>query len=441
MDRARAPAMSVDRALQHVDSLVAWSGLEAGAGKDLPSPRAVRSVAILGAGMMGTAIAAATARHQLPVVISDADRRALADVRERIAAELAEEDLPGDDCPPGRLASRIVPTGDDAALAACDLVIESITESAAAKQALYARLEPRLGPDAILASNTSTIPIGRLAEGLADPGRFCGLHFFHPVRRRKLVEVVRGPRTRAQTIATTSAYARQIGKIPIVVEDGPGFLVNRLLVPFLTEALELVQEGVPIEAVEQAAVGFGMAMGPLRLLDEIGLDTVWLAGRVLWEAFPERIPVPRLLVAMYKAGRLGRKAGKGFFAYPEGLGRDQPGQPDPSIEPILAAWARPPQSPASEAILARLLLPMVLEATRVLEEKRVGDPREIDLGVLFGLGFPAARGGLLYWADTLGPRQIVAMLGPLEPLGGRARPTPMLLQMAAANRGFYGDSS
>ena len=431
--------MSVDRALQHVDSLIAWSCREAGAGKGLPPPRAVRSVAILGAGLMGTAIAAATVRHKMAVVISDADHRALADLPERIAAELAEEDPATDVCPAGRLAGRIVPTGDEAAIAACDLVIESITETAAVKQALYARLEPRLGPDAILASNTSTIPIGRLAEGLADPGRFCGLHFFHPVRRRKLVEVVRGPRTRAQTVATAAAYASRIGKIPIVVEDGPGFLVNRLLVPFLTEALELVQDGVPIEAVEQAAIGFGMAMGPLRLLDEIGLDTAWLAGGVLWEAFPERIPVPRLLVAMYKAGRRGRKVGKGFFAYPEGLGLDQPGQLDPSIEPILAAWVRPPQRPASETILARLLLPMVLEATRVLEEKGVGDPREIDLGVLFGLGFPAARGGLLYWADTLGPGRIVAMLRPLEALGERARPTPMLLQMAAANRGFYAD--
>lgn len=396
-------------------------------------------MAILGAGMMGTAIAAATVRHQLPVVISDADRRALADAPERIAGELADEGGVADAFACGGNAGRIVPTTDEAEIAACDLVIESITETAAAKQAVYARLEPRLGPDSILASNTSTIPIRRLAEGLADPGRFCGLHFFHPVRRRKLVEVVRGPRTRAQTVATAAAFARRIGKIPIVVEDGPGFLVNRLLVPFLTEALELVQDGVPIEEVEQAAVEFGMALGPLRLLDEIGLDTAVLAGRVLWEAFPERIPAPRLLVAMYKAGRLGRKVGKGFFAYPEGLAPDQPGQPDPSIEPILAEWARPPQRPSSETILTRLLLPMVLEATRVLEEKRVRDPREIDLGVLFGLGFPASRGGLLYWADTLGSRQIVAMLRPLEPLGERARPTPMLSLMAAANRGFYAD--
>jgi len=335
------------------------------------------------------------------------------------------------------VARWVTPTTDPARIARCDLVIESVTETPAVKQQLYGWLEPHLGAGAILASNTSTIPIGRLAEGLADGGRFCGLHFFHPVRRRPLVEVIRGPQTRDETIATAVGYVKQIGKMPIVVDDGPGFLVNRLLLPYLTEALELLSDGATIEAIERAATEFGMALGPLRLLDEIGLDTALLAGRVLWDAFPERLVVSPLPVALYKAGRLGRKSGRGFFFYPEGLELDRPGQPDPGVEPIIAAWARPPQQLAPQTITARLLLPMVLEATRILAEKKIRDPREIDLVVLFGLGFPAARGGLLYWADTLGPEKILAMLRDLEALGERARPTPMLLEMAAAKRRFY----
>jgi len=387
--------------------------------------------------MMGTAIAAANVRRNVPVVLADADEGVLATVAARIATELSQEGRSAGQEVIEAVRRMVATTCDDARLGACDLVIESIVEAAGAKQKLYARLEPRLAAGTLLASNTSTIPIARLAAKLADAGRFLGLHFFHPVARRPLVEVVRGPQTEDQAIAAAVAYAKAIEKVPIVVNDGPGFLVNRLLVPYLAESLELLLEGVTTGEIEWAATSFGMAIGPLRLIDEIGLDTVLLGGRVLWEAFPERIAPSPLLVAMYKSGRLGRKTGAGFFAYPPGQSPGEPAEPVPGVNELIASWVRRRAPSTPDRIVARLLLPMVLEATRILEERKVADPRSIDLAVILGLGFPVSRGGLLRWADSLGARRIVAMLEGLSHLGPRVQPTPLLLEMARRRRPFY----
>ena len=188
-------------------------------------------------------------------------------------------------------------------------------ETLPAKLQLYAQLQRHLGPQTILASNTSTIPLQRLGRGLADASRFCGLHFCHPVQQRPLVEIVCGPQTSDATIAAAVAHARRIDRMPMVVQDGPGFVVNRLLFPYLNEALELLREGVPAESIERAAAEFGMTIGPLRLMDEIGLDTTLQAAWVLGAAFPERVVSSPLLVSLVKAGRLGQKTGAGFFSY------------------------------------------------------------------------------------------------------------------------------
>jgi 3-hydroxyacyl-CoA dehydrogenase/enoyl-CoA hydratase/3-hydroxybutyryl-CoA epimerase/3-hydroxyacyl-CoA dehydrogenase/enoyl-CoA hydratase/3-hydroxybutyryl-CoA epimerase/enoyl-CoA isomerase len=234
--------------------------------------------------------------------------------------------------------------------------------------------------------------------------------------------------------------------MPIVVQDGPGFLINRMLLPYLGEALELLLEGVSLGSLEEAAATFGMAKGPLRLADEIGLDTVLHGGWVLAEAFPERITASPLLVAMVKAGRLGYKSGAGFFSYPSpdqlsGPEVQAAGPEAKTAEQIVAEivhqWARPPQRHTTHSITARLLLPMVLEATRVLQENKVRDPRDVDLAAIFGLGFPASRGGPLWWADTLGPSRILEMLRPLQPLGPRTQPTAMLRDMARSHGHFY----
>jgi len=398
-------------------------------------PPGVSRVAIVGAGMMGTAIAAANVRRNLSVLLADADEQALNTAPARIAQGLSEDGRalsPGVAETVGRLVSV---TADERRIGACDLVLESIVESAAAKQQLLARLEPHLRPATLLATNTSTIPIARLAATLTEPGRLVGLHFFHPVRRRPLVEVVRGPQTADRALAMAAAYVRRLRMEPILVCDGPGFVVNRLLSPYLAEALDLLLEGATVVEIERAATEFGMALGPLRLMDEIGLDTVLLAGRVLWDAFPERVVPSPLLVSMVKAKRLGRKTGAGFFAYRSGA--PEPPQPDPHAGELIAEWSRAHERFTAEGIVLRLLLPMVLEATRVLEERRVSDPGVIDLGAVLGLGFPAARGGPLRWTDSLGTRRLAAKLLRWEHLGPRWQPTPLLLELARRSRRFY----
>lgn len=386
--------------------------------------------------MMGTSIAAANLRGGMAVAIADADERALVAALPRVSAELAALGHSEDEirsCVERLLA--IVP--DVGRLGRCDLVLESIVESAAAKQDLLSRLERFVDRDVLLASNTSTIPIARLAERLHQPERFVGIHFFHPVGKRPLVEIVRGPRTDAVAVTAAVAYARAIDKVPIVVADGPGFLVNRLLGPYLAEALEMLREGVSVQDLEQAAVEFGMAMGPLRLVDEIGIDTALFGGRVLWEAFPDRITPSPLLVAMYKARKLGRKTQSGFFTYAGDQASRLCLEPAPDFLELIAAWSYRPRSTPRVDLVVRLLLPMVSEAARILEEGRVEGPESIDLAVNLGLGFPATRGGLLRWADALGPRRVVALLESLSDLGPRFHPPPLLAAMAREDRRFH----
>lgn len=401
----------------------------------------IRSVAIVGAGLMGTAIAAAHVRRGWRVLLSDADPCAAENAPQRIARLLAPPS-------PRSVASylrqvwqRVQITSDEAELGACDLVIESIVEDPAAKQGVLKRLESLGNARTILATNSSTIPLARLATALADPTRLVGLHFFHPVLRRPVVEVVRGTHTAEPVVRAALAHVESLGMMPLAVRDGPGFVVNRLLAAYVQEALELLRDGATIDAIERTATGFGMAMGPLRLMDEVGLDTVLRCGRVLWDCFPDRIAPSPILVGMCKAGRLGRKSGSGFFSYPPS-GRTKPlVQADRLALELISQWIRRHDPIPAERILARLLLPMVLEATRLLEEPMGCDALGIDRGAVLGLGFPADRGGLLCWADGLGAERLVTMLSDLPELGPRAQPTPLLLDLARTGRRFYAQAA
>lgn len=436
-------------ARENVRALVERNRSDPGYDGPVVSPRRIGSVGIIGAGQMGTSIAAAHLRAGSPVKITDHDADVRAVAPQRVAAELTA-DMPADEA--HRAVERLLVVVErESELADCDLVLESIVEAFASKRDLFERMERHWSRAALVASNTSTIPIGRLAAVLADPSRFCGLHFCHPVRQRPLVEVVRGPRTSDATVATAVAHAKALGKMPIVVADGPGFLVNRLLLPYLGEALELLLEGATVDQIEQAAEDFGFAKGPLRLLDEIGLDTTLHAGWVLAEAFPERIVASPLLVAMVKSGKLGRKSGAGFFFYADDLESDPVSAPvarragsrpgrhpvDPLVPELVAKWAKPSQPHTPHSIIMRMLLPMVLEASRLLEENKVRDSRDIDLAVIFGLGFPESKGGLLWWADSLSAARIVEMLRSMQSLGARAEPTHGLLAMARSHRRYY----
>jgi 3-hydroxyacyl-CoA dehydrogenase/enoyl-CoA hydratase/3-hydroxybutyryl-CoA epimerase/3-hydroxyacyl-CoA dehydrogenase/enoyl-CoA hydratase/3-hydroxybutyryl-CoA epimerase/enoyl-CoA isomerase len=426
----------VNRALVNVFFLSDRNKKDRGVAAADVQPRKINSVAVVGAGIMGAGIAAANLKRDLPVALADASAAAIEAGVKKVLDEVAynKETKKPDPERAVKYAARLNSTFSDSELAASDLVIEAIVESAEPKKKLYARLEPQLGAETIIGSNTSTIPITSLAEGLARPERFCGIHFFNPVRKMPLVEVIRGKRTSDETIATAVAYAKSIGKSPIVVNDGPGFLVNRLLLPYMNESLELILEGAEIKQIERVAKNFGMPMGPITLYDVVGLDTCVMAGRVMVEAFPDRTVVNDILMVLLKAGRLGQKTGAGFYAYAKGSER---GQPDPKLDELIRPLMRGQRKFNDAEIEARMFLPMVLEATRLLTDKVVRDVRDVDLGLIYGIGFPPFKGGLLFWADTLGAAKIVEMLKPLESLGERARPTPLLLDMARSGKKFY----
>ncbi|HEY2881703.1 MAG TPA: 3-hydroxyacyl-CoA dehydrogenase NAD-binding domain-containing protein, partial [Pirellulales bacterium] len=415
----------VNRALINVFFLSDRNKKDTGVDRaDVPT-RTIKSISVIGAGIMGQGIAAANLKRDLPVSMTDAAPKALAAGVSKILEEVSyNKQTKGSD--PQRAvkyAGLLNATTTDAEIAAADLVIEAVVENPEVKSQVFARLEPNMRENAILASNTSTIPITRLAAGLKRPTQFCGIHFFNPVRKMPLVEIIRGKQTSDETIATAVVYAKSIGKSPIVVNDGPGFLVNRLLLPYMNEAIELLLDGAEISAIDKAARNFGMPMGPITLFDVVGLDTAFYAGRVVYDAFPDRIVVSPVLPVLIKAGRLGQKSGAGFFAYKPGKDR---GEPDPALAALLNPLVRGKQKLSEEQITARLFLPMLLEATRVLTDKIVRDVRDVDLGLIYGLGFPPFKGGLLFWADTVGAAKLLEMLKPLEPLGDRWKPTPML---------------
>lgn len=425
----------INRSLINVFFMTDRNKRDTGLEKSEARPRELKSVGVIGAGIMGAGIAEATLKREFVVALTDANQDALLrGARQVMDGVSYSKQKKGADAERAiKFAPLLKATTGLAEAAQCDLVIEAVVENIDAKRELYARLEPQLRDTAILASNTSTIPITRLAEKLQRPAQFCGIHFFNPVRKMQLVEVIRGKQSSDETIATAVAYAKKIGKMPIVVNDGPGFLVNRLLLPYLNEALELLLEGASIEAIDKAAVKFGMPLGPIALFDMVGLDTAMYAGRVMWEAFPDRIVASPLLPALVKAGRLGQKTGSGFFKY-NAKGK---AEADPAVAEIIARYKKGDRQFTTDELIYRLFLPMLLEATRALDDHIVRDPRDIDLGLIFGLGFPPFKGGLMFWADTLGAAKVVEMLKPLEYLGKRGQPTEHLLEMAKTGAKFY----
>ncbi len=405
-------------------------------------PAKITSATVLGAGVMGQGIAAANVKRGIPVALGDISAEAVGRGVQGILSEVSFDKKTRK--PNVDRALKFAPlvngTTSDAELAAADVVIEAIYENAEAKQKLYARLESQLPEQAILCSNTSTIPITDLASQLKHPERFCGLHFFNPVRRMPLVEVIRGKHTSDATVATAVAYAKAIGKSPIVVGDGPGFLVNRVLLPYMNEALLLLEEGASIKAVDRAATSFGMPMGPIALYDTVGLDIALHAGGVMQQAFPDRVLPSKILPAMVEADRLGKKNSRGFFDYStdkKGRSKPQPSAATQEIIDKIAKASSTAEPPSSRELADRLLLPMLVEATRILEEGIVTDVRDIDLGLIYGIGFPPFRGGLFFWADTIGSAALVEKLKLFEPLGSRYKPTAMLTELAKENRKFY----
>jgi 3-hydroxyacyl-CoA dehydrogenase/enoyl-CoA hydratase/3-hydroxybutyryl-CoA epimerase/3-hydroxyacyl-CoA dehydrogenase/enoyl-CoA hydratase/3-hydroxybutyryl-CoA epimerase/enoyl-CoA isomerase len=250
-----------------------------------------------------------------------------------------------------------------------------------------------------------------------------------------LVEVIRGQGTSDDTIARAVAFARQLVKSPIVVGDGPGFLVNRLLLPYMNEALLLASEGVPLEAIDRAAKEFGMPMGPIELHEVVGLDVCLHAGRVMREAFADRMVDTPLLEALVDAGRLGQKNNKGFFDWQDKRGKLKR-KPSSEVAKLLEKTTTAPAT-VEYNLADRLILPMLLEATRALDDGIVFGPHDLDLALILGIGFPPFRGGLLFWADQLGADAVASRLQKLVALGKRFEPTPIIQNMQKSNSRFY----
>jgi 3-hydroxyacyl-CoA dehydrogenase/enoyl-CoA hydratase/3-hydroxybutyryl-CoA epimerase len=324
-----------------------------------------------------------------------------------------------------RLAPTLLPVG----FGACQLVVEAIVEELAAKRALLAVIAAELGDDAVLASNTSTLPIARLAAGLPAPERVLGLHFFSPVAKMPLVEIVRHDGTCDAAVERARRFVATLGKIPIVVGDGPGFYTSRILAPYLAEGVRLLAAGMTVPAVDAAGRAAGFPVGPLTLVDEIGLDVACRAAATLAAAFPERMPAAAAFDRLVASGRLGRKSGRGFYVYRGPVKRS-----DPEVVATLglAAEARPV---AAEEAADRLRFAMAAEAVRCLEAGIVSSPRDGDLGAVLGLGFPPDLGGPFRWLDQLGPGQAVGRLEGLRAATGAAIFDPPPLLRAHAERG------
>jgi 3-hydroxyacyl-CoA dehydrogenase / enoyl-CoA hydratase / 3-hydroxybutyryl-CoA epimerase / enoyl-CoA isomerase len=399
-------------------------------------PKAVRHVGVLGAGLMGAGIATAHARSALPTMMVDVDDK-------QVAAGLARaQDVVMSRIKIGRATpldmakmlsllstSTSIHVFDDR-----DVVVEAVTENEAVKTEMYKKLKEVMKGDAILASNTSTISITRMAQSAPNAERFVGMHFFYPVDRMELVEVIRGEKTSDETVATIVALSKQIRKTPIVVKDCAGFLVNRVLFPYMNEALVLLAEGASMDAIDKAAEKFGMPMGPITLEDFVGLDTSAYAGKVLLDAYPDRATPTPIMLDLVKAGRLGKKSGAGFRKY---TGKGGKAEADPAFAPFLEKHKTGEKQHSPEEITDRLFLPMLLEATRVLEEGIVREPGDVDMGLILGIGFPPFRGGILRWADTEGLGKILERIESYRSLGKRFEPTESLTKLAKSGGSFY----
>ena len=365
----------------------------------------LKRVHVVGAGVMGGDIAAWCALRGLEVTLQDRELKFIEPALER-AGKLYEKRI-ADPAERAAAGSRLRADVAGDGVPGADVLIEAIFEDLDAKRALYGQVEPRLATSAILASNTSSITLEQLAAGLADPGRLVGLHFFNPVAQMPLVEVIHSAQTRAEPLAAAMAFARRLDKLPLPCRSGPGFLVNRVLFPYLHEALYAAGEGIPLELIDRAAVEFGMPMGPIELADVVGLDVVMHVGEIITRELGRAMPAyAQRLRELVAAKKLGRKSGEGFYPWRDG-----------KVVRSASGGTPPPD------LADRLILALVNESAACLREQVVADADLLDAGVVFGTGFAPFRGGPLNYAHTRGIAAVVARLAEFAGRhGARFRP-------------------
>ncbi len=401
-----------------------------------PSPAPVRKLGILGAGFMGAGIASIAAQQGTLIRLKDADPgrvgKGLAAAREVLRDRLTKKQITRQQLED--YMALIGGTIDYSGFRSVDLVIEAVFEDLGVKQAVLKETEAVTRADAIFASNTSTIPIARLASVSSRPQRVIGMHFFSPVPKMPLLEVIVTPETGREVTTTVVGYGKTLGKTVIVVNDAPGFFANRILAPYINEAGILLDEGVAIEAVDRALVEFGFPVGPITLIDEVGLDIAGKSGAIMLEAFGSRMAPSQSLTQVVAAGRTGRKGKKGFYRYDEnGKKRGV----DPSVYELMPTGQRRTEVPADE-IQRRCVLAMVNEAARCLQDGILRSSRDGDVGAVFGIGFPPFRGGPFRYVDSLGAERVVrALEGLNSDRAPRFAPAQLLIEMAREGRRFY----
>lgn len=404
--------------------------------------RPVKQAAVLGAGIMGGGIAVTSALHGIPTRLKDLVPAQLdlgvAEVDRQLARQIKNGRLDAEGARSVR--DSLTPQLDDTGFDAVDVVVEAIVERLETKRDVLATLETRVRSDTIIASNTSSLLIDDIAQTLARPENFVGMHFFNPVPAMALVEVVQGSRTRADTVSTAVAYALAMGKTPIVVKDCPGFLVNRILTPYVIAFLQLVAEGADFAQVDRVMEAFGWPMGPAYLQDVIGMDTGAHVWQVISAGYPQRMALPEhdavRLLAEHQ--RYGQKNGGGFYRYDaEPTGKPRKSATDETYALLSAIQPEGTRSFADSEIIARMMLPMIVEAAHALEDGVVASAAELDMALLLGLGFPAYLGGPLKYADWLGLDNVVRQCDRYAALGRHYVPTGPMRALAAARQPFH----
>lgn len=399
-------------------------------------PQKVRKAGVLGGGLMGGGIAHVTiSKAKTPVRLKDVGQEGIKNalnyhyglLKPRVKKKIMRQ---------SELEKQMLmlsPTVDYSGFKDVDLVVEAVFEDLELKQKMVADIEAHAQPTTIFASNTSSLPITQIAAKAERPEQVIGLHYFSPVEKMPLAEIITHPGTSAETVATTVAFAKAQGKTPIVVEDGAGFYVNRILAPYMNEAARLLLAGEPIEHLDKSLVKFGFPVGPITLLDEVGIDVGAKVAPILSHELGERFTPPAAFDKLLEDGRKGRKSNKGFYKYTGGKkGKDV----DSSVYSVLGI--SPSQSLTQEQVVERCIYPMLNEAAWCLQDDIIRSPRDGDIGAIFGIGFPPFLGGPFRYMDGLGIKNVVATLQRLEQAhGSRYAPCELLLQMAKDNTKFY----
>ena len=396
---------------------------------------------VLGAGIMGGGVAYQSASKSTPILMKDINDAAL-----QLGLDEATKLLSGqlkrgriNEQKMAKTLTQITPTLSYGDFKRADLVVEAVVENVNVKKSVLAEAEQAMKDDAILTSNTSTISITELATALEKPEKFCGMHFFNPVHRMPLVEVIRGEKSGDEAIARTVAYAKAMGKTPIVVNDCPGFLVNRVLFPYFGGFSALVSDGADFRQIDKVMEGFGWPMGPAYLLDVVGIDTAHHADAVMATGFPERMSHDgeNAIDRMFTSERFGQKNDKGFYRYELDKKGKQKKLNDELVDELLKEVTGEIKPFSDEEIIERMMIPLCVETVRCIEEGIVASPAEADMALIYGIGFPPFRGGALHYLDQLGLDQFCAMAAKYEQLGPLYQPTEKMKSMAASGTKFF----